>query len=81
MKQPRREVTLENIVAYPHGGVVRLSDLKRITGFGHATIRRDIDCGRLVAYQNVAGRGCWFVARQDAIDWLMEKRILHAEAC
>jgi hypothetical protein len=79
MIAPRRPVTLDDLLAGRGPGFIRASDLAEMCGLSRQSVQREIDLGHLAA-QQFALRGCWFIARQDALDWLQRHRVMHAQA-
>jgi hypothetical protein len=76
---PRPLVTLAEILAYPHGGYVRLADLAAITGLNRRLLCREIHRGHLRA-QQFDVNGCWRITRYDALGYLTRIGFLHAQA-
>lgn len=79
MIAPRHPVTLDDLLAGRGPGFIRASDFAEMCGLSRQAIQREIEQGRLDA-QQFAFRGCWFIPRATAIEWLRRARVVHARA-
>lgn len=79
MIAPRRPVTLDDLLAYPSLGPIRLSDLALITGWSRRTLRREAYQGHLRAFQ-LLPRGVLWIQRPEALAYLRSRGFLQARA-